>query len=174
MGRPAYTPSEDQLNRSYLAARKGLNEEQISTEIGIPYSTFQDHKPEFAEYLKKGRAEGDIINMVDVENSMLKSIKGFEYEEVHTTEKFVEIVNKDGSKTKGPAEVTVKKIKKLIPTSPVLAMFWAVNRSNRWHSINLRDDKSSIAPDKLEKSMQAQSEIMDMTHRHGKRPDVAE
>jgi len=167
LGRPPYIPTEAQLNRAYKAAKKGLNEEQISKEIGIPYSTFQDHKPEFSGYLKKGRAEGDINNMVDVENSMLKSIKGFEYEEVHTTEKYVE--DENGNMI-GQKEVTVKKIKKLIPTSPVLAMFWAVNRSDRWHSINNKDDKSSLSPDKLENAMKAMSEIMDMTHKGGEKP----
>lgn len=51
-----------------------------------------------------------------------------------------------------------------------LTMFYLVNRSPRWHSINLRDDKGSVPPDKLEKAMQSMSEIMDMTHKGGERP----
>ena len=170
VGRPAYIPSEEHFQCAYNGAKKGLNEEQIAKAIGIPYPTFRDHKHQFTSYIKKGRDEADDLNIVDVENSMLKSIKGFEYEEVHTTEKYVKIVEEDGTEIKGGVEVTVKTIKKLVPTSPVLAMFWAVNRSDRWHSINIRDDKGSMPPDKLEDALKAMSEIMDITHGGGERP----
>lgn len=167
MGRPPYIPSEEHFQCAYNGARKGLNESEIAKAIGIPYSTFRDHKPQFAAYIKKGRDEADDLNLVDVENSMLKSIKGFEYEEVHTTEKYIE--DPDGNIVE-MKEVTVKKVKKLIPASPVLAMFWAVNRSDRWHSINIKEDKSSLSPDKLESSLTAMSKIMDMTNKGGERP----
>lgn len=187
-GRPAYKPTEKHLQCAYNGARKGFNYEEIAKAIGISYITLyrhldynvdingnveefnQDEKLDtFRKVIKKGRDGADDLNIVDVENSILKSVKGFEYEEVHTTEKYVQ---DPSGNIIGMKEVTVKTVKKLVPTSPVLAMFWAVNRGKgRWKSINTKEDRGSIPADKLENAMKAMTEIMDMSHKDGKRPD---
>ena len=170
VGRPPHIPSEIQLDRCYEAAKKGLNEEQISKEIGIPYSTFQDHKPEYSEYLKKGRAEGDILNMVDVENAMLKECKGYEYEETTIEERRIQTGTDEKGSPVYRTEQHKKIAKKVVRPNTTLVMFYTVNRSDRWHSINIKDDKGSMPPDKMEDALKAMSEIMDITHGGGERP----
>lgn len=170
VGRPPHVPSEAQLDRCYEAAKKGLNEEQISKEIGIPYSTFQDHKPEYSEYLKKGRAEGDILNMVDVENAMLKECKGYEYDETTIEERRIQTGTDENGAPTYRTEQHKRIAKKVVRPNTTLVMFYTVNRSDRWESINRSQDKGSFDPDKMDKALTAMTGIMAMTHKGGERP----
>ena len=61
-------------------ARDGLTDEQIYTNLGVSKDTFykwKKEKSEFADTLKKGK---EVIDRM-VENALLKSALGYEYEE---------------------------------------------------------------------------------------------
>ena len=99
-------------------ARDGLNDEQISQKIGISPSTYyqwQINYPEFSEAIKKGKAPVD----QEVENALLKSALGYEYEEIVT-----EIVEQpDGTQKK-----QIKRFKRYSPPSNLAQIFWLKNR----------------------------------------------
>lgn len=72
--------TKDGLLRIESWARDGLTDEQIAKNIGIVTSTFYVWKnkyPEFSDALKKGKRPID----VEVENTLLKVIHGYEYQE---------------------------------------------------------------------------------------------
>lgn len=91
--------------------------------MGIRPSTFyewQNRFPEILDTLKKGKAPVDL----EVENALLKSALGFEYEETVT-----EIVEQpDGTQRK-----LIKKFKRYCPPSNTAQIFWLKNRRvDRW------------------------------------------
>lgn len=91
-------------------ARDGLTDEQIANNMGISPSTLYEWKkryPEISEALKKGK---EIVDR-QVENALLKSALGFEYEE--------ETVTQRGE------VVTIRKYEKPNTTAQI---FWLKNR----------------------------------------------
>lgn len=111
-------------------ARQGLNNEQISNNIGIHISTFyrwQLEHPDFKEAIKKGKEVVDF----EVENALLKRALGYEKEKTRTYLKD----DGTGQKTKH-VEVT----KEHVPPDPTAMIFWLKNRKpNEWnerHNIN--------------------------------------
>lgn len=104
-------------------ARDGLIDVQIAHNMGIAYSTFRawvDKFPALSASLKKGKAPVD----VEVENALLKSALGFEYEETIT-----EIEELPGGKQKKQ----IRKVKKYAPPNSTAQIFWLKNRRpDRW------------------------------------------
>lgn len=100
-------------------ARDGLTNEQIAHNIGISGVTFyswQKKYPDFAEALKKGKEVVDI----EVENALLKSAKGYYYDE----ETVVELP--DGRKE-------TRTLKKYAQPNTTAQIFWLKNRRpNDW------------------------------------------
>ena len=96
-------------------ARDGLTDEQMAHNIGISTSTLYDWKKkylELSESLKRGK---EVVDR-QVENALLKTALGFEYEE--------ETVTNTGT------VVTTKKYSKPNTTAQI---FWLKNRkSNEW------------------------------------------
>lgn len=95
-------------------AREGLIDEQIAHNMGVSYSTFRDwciKFPALSESLKAGKAPVDY----EVENALLKSALGYEYEEVITE------MYGDGKKH-------VKKVRKYMPPNVTAQIFWLKNR----------------------------------------------
>lgn len=96
-------------------ARDGMTDEQIFGKIGISKQTFYDWKkrfPDFSDSLKKGK---ELVDRM-VENALLKSALGFEYEE-------------DVATPKGDV-VTVRKYERPNTTAQI---FWLKNRKpNEW------------------------------------------
>ena len=104
-------------------ARSGLTDAQIAAKIGVTERTLSDWKAKFnsiSSALKKGKAPVDD----EVENALLKSALGFEYEETIT-----EIIEQpDGSHRK-----QVKRFKRYSPPSNTAQIFWLKNRRpDRW------------------------------------------
>jgi len=127
-GRPKFKATKKQLNAVYELARHGATELQMAEALGMTYSTFRYHKGQFLAEIKKGREEGEDINITLVENALLKAAKGFEYEETHIERKV-----KDGK----TVYENVKKVKKYYPPNTGAIFFYLVNRGNgRWKSIN--------------------------------------
>ena len=104
-------------------ARDGLTDEQICHNIGIHVATLCDWKnrfPQLDEALKRGKAPVD----VQVENALLKSALGFEYEETIT--EIEELGN-------GKQKKQIRKVKKYAPPNSTAQIFWLKNRRpDRW------------------------------------------
>ena len=121
-------------------ARDGLSDEQIAKNMGISNSTFyewQNKYPEISDAIKKGKAPVDI----EVENALLKSALGYDYEETVT-----EIVESpDGTQRK-----QIKKFKRHMPPSITAQIFWLKNRkAERWRDKPIEvEDKGTM--DKLD------------------------
>lgn len=110
--------TEDGLSRVEGWAREGLTDEQIASKIGISAHTlyeWQNRFPQFSQTLKKGKAPVDI----EVENALLKSALGFEYEETITD--IQEMA--DGTQRKH-----IRKFKRYCPPSNTAQIFWLKNR----------------------------------------------
>src|SRR5579864_8704380 len=61
VGRPAWIPNKEDLEKAESLAARGLTQEQVADCLGIGVSTLYDKKneyPEFTEAIKKGRAQG--------------------------------------------------------------------------------------------------------------------
>lgn len=122
-GKYAEWITDDGLLRIEGWARAGLTDKQIVHNMGISLSTFyqwQIDYPELSEALKKGKKPVDD----EVENALLKSALGFEYEEVVT-----EIIESpDGTQRKH-----IRRIKRYSPPSNTAQIFWLKNRRpDRW------------------------------------------
>lgn len=115
--------SDDGLLRVEGWARSGLSDAQICQKIGIHPATFYQWQldyPEFSDAIKRGKRPVDD----EVENMLLKSAMGFEYEETIT-----EIIEQpDGTQRK-----QIKKVKRYSPPSNTAQIFWLKNRRpDKW------------------------------------------
>lgn len=129
-------------------ARRGLSDTQIATNLNINIDTYYRYQkvyPEFYEAIKRGKGPIDI----EVENALLKSALGYDYEEVHT-----EIVkgSSDGSKQ----SLKKKIVKKHQPGNLGAQIFWLVNRLPMIWKQRKDDDKK----DNLEEIKTALAEFM--------------
>ena len=135
-GRPAFKSTKTQREATYELAKRGCTEEEIANAIKVPYRTFRTHKGQFETELKKGREEGEVINIRNVENSLLKKALGFKYKEItrepHWYKKDGYIAIDKDQKSRITKIVT----KEVIPSDQAI-FFYLVNRQpNRRHSIN--------------------------------------
>lgn len=106
-------------------ARDGLTDEQIAHNIGIHVSTLYEWKKkykEFDEALKRGKEVVDYI----IENALLKSAMGYQYDEVTQ----VRIDDEDT----GKSEMTeVKRVTKDVAPNPTALIFYLKNRQpHKW------------------------------------------
>jgi|SRR5579875_76499 len=109
-GKFQYWLTEEGLIKIEGWARDGLIEEQIAENMGISRGTLQDWKnrfPDISDALKRGK---EVIDR-QVENALLRSALGFEYEE--------EVATPRGE------VVTVRKYEKPNTTAQI---FWLKNR----------------------------------------------
>lgn len=144
MPRPTYTITSKRKQRVFELARKGLNEEEISRGLKISYATFRHYRKQFLASIKKGREEGDELNVPIVENALLKRCRGYEYEEVQTRQEGKVI---DGKLINGTITKTVTK--KFIPPDVGAQIFYLSNRGKaRW-----------VNPMKLEAEKKEEKEI---------------
>ena len=140
-GRPKYEPSEEHLETAMFGAKKGLNEEQIAKAIGISIDTLRRNKSTFSPHIKKGREMSDDRFCEKAESFLMKKIEGYYWEEKTQITKLVK--GPDGEIIKEIKNVEEKTVKKHVPASDTLLMFYLVNRRpSRWRSIN-RDAKGS-------------------------------
>ena len=106
-------------------AREGMIDKEIAKKLGICEDTLYEYQKkysEFSEAIKRGKAPID----VEVENSLLKRTKGFEYEE--TT---VEYKPADEGQKASPK--SIKKTTKFIVPDVTACIFWLKNRKpDKW------------------------------------------
>ena len=98
-------------------ARDGLIDKQIMMNMGIADTTFYKWKkdnPAIDEALRKGKQVVDR----QVENALLKTALGYEWEEVTTLTEEVE----------GKVKKTEKKITRHVPANATAQIFWLKNR----------------------------------------------
>lgn len=139
--------TEEGLRKIEAWARDGLVEKQICYNMGIGVTSLNEWKkrfPEIAEALKKGKEDIDI----EVENSLLKRARGFEY-----TEKITEIHEMpDGSKRRHIKEIT----KYALPDTTA-QIFWLKNRKpDYWRAKPVKENTEES--DRLAKKL---GEILD-------------
>lgn len=136
---------QDKLTLLEAWARDGLTDEQIANNMGISAASLYNYKNkhlEIFEALKKGKEVVDI----EVENALLKSAKGFWYdEEVVSTKR--EVIYKDGKKIKEISEPVIITLNRYKPSETAAAIFWLKNRKpDKWK------DKTEIETNKQELS----------------------
>ncbi len=134
-GKYAEWLTPDGLLRIFGWARDGLTDDQIAHNMGIRRSTlaeWQNRFPDIADTIKKGKAPVDI----EVENALLKSALGFEYEETIT--EIEELGN-------GKQKKQIRKVKKYAPPNSTAQIFWLKNRRpDRWR--DKQDISGSFEP----------------------------
>jgi hypothetical protein len=131
LGRSAFTPTPKHKARVQDLARKGLNEAEIAKSLKIAYSTFCKYKRYFLVAIKKGREEGDEINIPLVENALLKSARGFKF--VETKEEYAVANSITGEPFLKPILLNRTKTTKFIPPNPASTIFYLTNRKkDRW------------------------------------------
>lgn len=117
-------------------ARNGLIDAQIAKNIGITTQTLYEwgrKYPSISDALKRGKKPVDD----EVENALLKSALGFEYEETIT-----EIIESpDGTQRK-----QIKRIKRYSPPSNTAQIFWLKNRRpEKWRDKPIEvEDKGTM------------------------------
>jgi hypothetical protein len=112
--------SPDGLLRLQGWARRGLTDEQIAQSIGISRSTLKEWKKTFPAISAALKKTKELVDD-EVENALLQSAKGFEYEE--------EVWERVWNSAKGDFElVLTKKTKKVFPPSNTAQIFWLKNR----------------------------------------------
>lgn len=106
-------------------AREGLIDKDIAAKLGISVETFYQYVkkyPEFSEAIKRGKAPVD----VRAENSLLKRVEGYEFEETHVEYEAVKKGEKASAKK-------VKKITKQMAPDVAACIFWLKNRKpKKW------------------------------------------
>lgn len=135
--------TEEGLNRLQGWKRNGLTDEQIAEKMGVSPATLYNWKRdhlEILESLKIGKEDADLI----VENALLKSARGFEYEEV--TEEL-----KWDAKTRSYVMMVTKRQKKYMPPSNTAQIFWLKNRKAEYwrdkvdNNITLNEDTDALS-----------------------------
>lgn len=128
-------------------AERGLNDKEISEQLGISQTVFYEYRnkyPEFSEALKKGKQPIDNL----VENALLKRALGYEIEEKTTEVK----IGDDGK----PIPASIKTTKKHISGDVTAQIFWLKNRKpNEWRDRQEIDAK--ITDKKIEKEYNMES-----------------
>ena len=103
-------------------ARQGMIDKEIAKKLGISEKLFYDYQMRYLQFLqaiKRGKAPVDF----EVENILLKKVRGFEYDETHIEYKDLPVKGKDK-----PKPTAVKMIKKLVIPSDTAIIFWLKNR----------------------------------------------
>lgn len=131
-------------------ARDGLTTDQIAMKMGCHPATlyrWQNLHNEIYEALKRGK---EVVDR-QVEQSLLKSALGHEYEEVKT---YIE-------ETAGGKKKRIEKTKKYIPPNSTAQIFWLKNRKpDEWRekqnieyngNVNSKIDLSTLSQDDLVK-----------------------
>lgn len=135
--------TEEGLNRLQGWKRNGLTDEQIAEKMGINRQTLYkwiNKYGDIGDSLKIGKEDADLI----VENALLKSARGFEYEEV--TEEL-----KWDPKTRSYVMMVTKRQKKYMPPSNTAQIFWLKNRkAENWrdkvdNNITLNEDTDALS-----------------------------
>jgi transposase-like protein len=121
--------------------------EEICTNVGInpdTYYTWKKERSEFSEMLQKANDVRMEFFKTEARRSMAKKIRGYDYEEVHTT-----VVDKDGT----PKIKEQKKVKKHVPPDTAALIFTLTNtdpdnfKNSQFidHKIDIDKEKSRVA-----------------------------
>lgn len=123
--------SQDKLILLEAWARDGLTDEQIANNMGISVASLYNYKNKYLEILEALKKGKEVVD-IEVENALLKSAKGFWYdEEVVSTKK--EVIYQDGKRVKEISEPVIITLNKYKPSETAAAIFWLKNRkSDKW------------------------------------------
>lgn len=141
-GKYEYWLTEDGLTLLEGWARNGLTDEQIAHNMGINRRTLTDWKNKHSPIsltLKKGK---EIVDF-EVQNSLEKRAKGYDYEEITFEYRFNE-------ETREYEKTPVKAIRKHMPPDVLALIFWLKNRMpDKWRE-KQKEETDTSALDKLD------------------------
>lgn len=130
-------------------AREGCIEEEIAKRFGVSRTTITTWKNKYPAFLAALKTNKEIVDY-EVEDSLLKLAKGFEYEETEITV----VVGPDGKETQ---KKRIKRTKRFIPPNVTAARSWLNNRmKHKWRHMPeppLPDNEDKLA--KLVEAMEA-------------------
>lgn len=142
----------------------GVTQQQVSKNLGIAYSTFNDYKlkyQELSEIIKKAR----INTVIELRGALVKKACGYEYEEkkvVTTTinfpgkiKKVLEEAGLDVEKLEKPKLVRTEATTKRIPEDVAainlaLKNFDRENWSNDWKAYELKKEELNLKKEKAQ------------------------
>ena len=130
--------------------------EEICTQVGISretYNVWKNQKPDFSDMLKKANDTRMEFFKTEARRSMAKKIKGYDYEEVHTTMVESKETQPDGSVTIKPRIKEQKKVKKHVPPDTAALIFTLTNtdpenfKNSQFidHRIDIDKEKAKVA-----------------------------
>ncbi|MCP3776563.1 transposase [Paenibacillus sp. MZ04-78.2] len=127
--------------------QEGLTNEQMCEKLGIAPASWYEYAskhPMFAELINWGKS----VTIARVENSLLKTAMGYEYEEIKT------IVEEDKN---GKKRTRIEKVKRHQPPNPTAMIFYLKNRApNEWN------DRREIVVDTKALEQQRKQLFLDM------------
>ncbi len=138
-------------------ARRGLNDKEIARSLGVAessYYSYQKEHLEFLEAIKRGKAP---INE-EVENILLKRIRGIDYTETETKYKYT-LTSKDEKPLR--IKTHVKKIKKTVPPDVPSIHFFLRNRMPDRYNVSDNVDLTltrSLSIEGMKKNIKAAGE----------------
>ena len=148
MAKSKYRMDFPKLAEEY--AKQGMIDKEIALKLGISKETFYKYQkkyPDFSDSIKVGKGSIDH----EVQQSLYKRTKGFEYEETHVEYKDFP---KPGEKAK---PTSVRKITKMIIPDVTACIFWLKNRMpERWRDKQEHDVriKGSLSIEDMRKNLE--------------------
>jgi hypothetical protein len=150
MSKPEFKANKEQKKAIYELAKSGCSDAEIAEAIGIHRHTFAKHKYTYFDELKKGREEGEPINISNVENALLKKALGFEYIEITREPHWAKQDGYIGIEKDKGMMVTKEVTKMVIPSDQAIFYYLGNRAADRWKSVNYQKIENELGPDAAE------------------------
>lgn len=112
------TVIQPRLSEIHKWCEEGLTNDVICERLGIAESTWYEYQKNYPVLLELVQASKAVMD-TKVENALLKTALGYEYEEIKT------IIEEDKN---GKKRTRIEKTKKYMPPNPAAQAFWLKNR----------------------------------------------
>lgn len=112
------TVIQPRLSEIHKWCEEGLTNDIICERLGIAESTWYEYQKNYPVLLELVQASKSVMD-TKVENALLKTALGYEYEEIKT------IIEEDKN---GKKKTRIEKTKKYMPPNPAAQAFWLKNR----------------------------------------------
>jgi len=159
MGRPKFEVNKEQRKAIYELAKAGCTDQEIADQIGIDRVTFSKYKFTFINELKKGKEEGEPINIANVENALLRKACGYEYTEITEEPHWIKKDGYIGIDEEKKMRITKKVTKHVVPSDMAIFYYLGNRVPDRWQSVNHANLNLELGGDALEYFGKIASEI---------------
>jgi hypothetical protein len=144
LGRPTKYQDDFPLKAEKFA-ENGLDDKQISEQLGVSQYTFIEYKkkfPLFFESLKKGRGKSIELKTDLVEDAFFQRACGYKWIEQQAIK--IKTINWIDNKKIETEEIKIIDIEKQVPPDTTAGIFWLANRRpDKWKSINKDSSNNS-------------------------------